>query len=323
MRATAVAHPMQALVKYHGLKDWELRIPYHDSISVNVEALNTTTTIEFGDFEQDVIIVDGRRLEGRAFERALKVIDFIRKLSGVAGKVKVESRNSIPTGRVKGVGFSSSAGAALAVAAYKATGLDKELGWDLTLLSRIARRLAGSACRSVVGEYARWYAGGDDVSSYAERIASKEDLDISMVLVPLYLDITTEQAHAEAEKSAFFKARVESAQRRCDELEGIIKEGDFTAFGRLVELDSLELHAVTMTGVEGMLLVNCDSLKIISLVRRMRKEEGVDCFFSMQTGPSVFINTTREDSKYVVEQVKELGYEPIVSGIGGEAFVIQ
>ena len=314
---------MQALVKYHGLRDWELRIPYHDSISVNVAALNTTTTVEFGGFEHDVIIVDGRRLEGRAFERALKVINLIREMAGITNKARVESRNSIPTGRAKGVGFSSSAGAALAVAAYKAAGLDKELGWDLTLLSRIARRLAGSACRSVVGEYARWYAGYDDASSYAKRIASKNDLDIRIILVPLYLDITTEQAHAEAEKSAFFKARIESAQKRCDDLENIIKRGDFTGFGKLVELDSLELHAVTMTGEDGMILVNCDSLKIISLVRRMRREEGIECFFSMQTGPSVFINTTREDSKYVAEQVKELGYETIISEIGEQARVIQ
>jgi phosphomevalonate decarboxylase len=46
MKATAIAHPIQGLVKYHGLKDAKLRIPFHDSISVCMQALCTTTTVE-------------------------------------------------------------------------------------------------------------------------------------------------------------------------------------------------------------------------------------------------------------------------------------
>ena len=34
MKATAKAHPIQGLVKYHGMRDEELRHPYHDSISL-------------------------------------------------------------------------------------------------------------------------------------------------------------------------------------------------------------------------------------------------------------------------------------------------
>jgi len=34
MKATAVAHPIQGLIKYHGLADPVLRLPFHDSISV-------------------------------------------------------------------------------------------------------------------------------------------------------------------------------------------------------------------------------------------------------------------------------------------------
>ena len=39
MKATAIAHPMQGLIKYHGLRNEKLRIPFHDSISVNVDEL--------------------------------------------------------------------------------------------------------------------------------------------------------------------------------------------------------------------------------------------------------------------------------------------
>ena len=50
-KATAIAHTMQGLLKYHGLKNHELRIPFHDSISVNLDALYTKTTVEFGNYE--------------------------------------------------------------------------------------------------------------------------------------------------------------------------------------------------------------------------------------------------------------------------------
>ena len=49
MKASAVAHPIQGLIKYHGLADERLRLPYHDSISVCTAPLLTHTTIEFGD----------------------------------------------------------------------------------------------------------------------------------------------------------------------------------------------------------------------------------------------------------------------------------
>ena len=60
-KATAVAYAIQGLVKYHGLKDRKRRIPYHDSISVCVEKLTTTATIEFGNISQDIIEINGKQ----------------------------------------------------------------------------------------------------------------------------------------------------------------------------------------------------------------------------------------------------------------------
>ena len=238
-KATAIAHPMQGLVKYHGLKDWNLRIPYHDSISVNLEALWTKTTVAFGDFEDDSIEINGVKRTGRVLQRTLSVIDQIRKIGGIDDKVNVISENSMGFGEYKGLGFSSSAGASLATAAFKAARLDKKYGWDLRLISRIARRLAGSACRSVAGEYSRWYAGDSDETSYAEKIASRENLDMGIVIVPLGDDLSTESAHKDVESSAFFAARVQTAQKRCEEMQKGILAGDFERVGELSEIDAL------------------------------------------------------------------------------------
>lgn len=319
-KATAIAHPMQGLVKYHGLKDWDLRIPYHDSISVNLKALWTKTTITFADFETDSIEINGEKRTGRVLERTLSVIDQIRKLAGINEKVNVVSENSLGFGEYKGLGFSSSAGAALATAAFKASGLNKKYGWDLKLISRIARRLAGSACRSVTGEYSRWYAGNSDETSYAEKIATAKDLDMAIVVVPLSDDLSTETAHKDVETSAFFEARLQSAQKRCEEMQKAIRAGDFKKVGELSELDALELHSVTMTGENGLVLFRSESIAVIREVRKMMSE-GIPVYFSMQTGPSVFLDTYPERADEVAERIKKLGLRTVVSRIGKEARV--
>jgi len=141
MVTTAIAHPMQALVKYHGLKDWKLRIPFHDSVSVNVDALWTKTSVEFGDFEQDYIEINNKPVQGDAFQRCLAVVNRVRELAGTEDRVKVMSENSLDYAEAKGLGFSSSGGAALAAAAFKAARLDEEYGWDLKLIAGMPERM--------------------------------------------------------------------------------------------------------------------------------------------------------------------------------------
>lgn len=318
MKAAAIAHPMQALVKYHGLKDWNLRIPYHDSISVNLEALWTKTTVEFEDFGEDSIVINNVKREGRVLDRTLSVINQIRKLADIDDFVRIVSENSLGFGEYKGLGFSSSAGAALATAAFKAAKLDRKYGWDLRMISRIARRLAGSACRSVTGEYSRWYAGNSDETSYAEKIATAKDLDMAIIVVPLSDEVSTETAHKDVESSAFFNARLKSAQKRCEEMQKAILAGDFEKVGELSELDSLELHSVTMTGENKLILFRSESIMVIREVMKMRKE-GIPVYFSMQTGPSVFLDTLPERADEVQQSIKKLGLRTVVSRIGKDA----
>jgi diphosphomevalonate decarboxylase len=317
MKVVAIAHPMQALVKYHGLKDWELRIPYHDSISVNMSALSTRTKVELVGSEKDEVMLNGELLRGRGLERVINVIEHVRKLAGKEDKVKIESENSLSYSGAKGLGFSSSGGAALAAALFKACGLD----WDLRKISIIARRFSGSACRSVVGGYAQWYAGHDDESSYAERIAGGKDLDLGIVIVPLSSEVRTEEAHREVETSPFFNARVKSASKRCTEMRDAILEGDLLRVAQLAEIDSLELHALTMTGEKGLVAYKPESILIMSEIRRMR-QNGLNAYFSMQTGPSIFINTYPEEVKEIRKWVEELGLKAIESRVGGEVKLV-
>ena len=75
MKATAMAHPIQGLIKYHGLADPVLRLPFHDSISVCTAPLTTRTTIEFGSVPRDQATIDGRDVTARDMERIRSVVE--------------------------------------------------------------------------------------------------------------------------------------------------------------------------------------------------------------------------------------------------------
>ena len=309
----STANTMQALVKYHGLKDWKLRIPYHDSISVNTTSLGSQVVVREAKGGKGELLVEGKEND-----------DALRRLQNVSQRLTgkrledlglhLDSGN-FPLLDAKGLGFSSSAGAALTLALFHAVSKGKP---DYTELSRVARLFAGSASRTVVGGDSRLYAGKGYEDTYAEKFADERDLPLRMVIVPLTSSVRTEDAHREVEGSPFFKARIESASKRCEEMEKAIRGGDLRKVGELTEQDTLELHSITMTGANRLVIMSPDTIRIITKVREMRSNS-VEAYFSMQTGPSVFINTNEEDEEKVRRAISHMGYKTVASGVGKEA----
>jgi len=311
VKASAVAHPIQGLIKYHGLADPILRLPYHDSISVCTAPLTTRTTIEFGTFPSDTAIVDGRPATGRDMERVLAVVDAIRTRATLRAKFRMASVSDFPSN--VGLGASASGFAALAVAACKAAGLDL----SPEDISRLARRGAGSATRSVTGGFSKWKMGVADEDSYAVRLAG-EDLQMAIIvaLVPAFK--RTEDAHQEAPTSPFFHARLAEMPRMIAEMELAIRSRDVGKICALAERDTLMLHGITMTGAGEMVLWRPDTLRVILAVRQMR-EQGIPAFFSIDTGATVYVNTLPEREPEVRTRIEALGIETISCRVGGPA----
>lgn len=310
MKATSIAHPIQGLIKYHGLKDAKLRIPFHDSISVCAGVLNTTTTVEAdGSLSNDLVIINGRMIDGRDRERIGKVTDVLKSMAGYSGHLKIVSRNSLVEG--KGLGFSSSGFAALGLAVCSCLDLDV----DRISLSEIVRLGAGSSTRSLAGSFALWYANKNG-RSYAEQILDPESSDLVMIIVPISSNVKTDEAHSEVLTSPFFKTRLNGVAKRVESMKKAILDNDIASIGELAEDDTLNLHAITMTGKSRMVLWKPDTVRIIEKVREMRCDE-IPAWYSIDTGPSVFINTLKEHSKDVMSRLQELKLERIVlSGIG-------
>jgi len=319
MKATATAHPIQGLVKYHGLRDEELRMPYHDSISLCTAPSHTKTTVEFDpELDSDQYQIDGEPVEGRGAERVRSVVDHVRSLAGFDHRVRFESVNSFPTN----IGFGSSASgfAAAAMALVEAA----ELDMTRPEISAVARRGSSSAARAVTGGYSHLRTGLNDEDCRSEKISVPdelaEDLRIIAGMVPSYKE--TEQAHAEAADSHMFEGRMAHIHGQIAEMRDVLKNGAFDQIFDIAEQDSLSLAATTMTGPAGWVYWQPRTIEIFNTVRELRNEEDVPVYFSVDTGASVYVNTTEEYVETVEAAIADCGVETRVWELGGPARIL-
>jgi len=317
-KATAIAHAIQGLVKYHGLKDSKRRIPYHDSISVCVEELTTKATVEFGrEFSQDAIEINGKPASSIEAARVLAVVSPLRSLAKTKEHFKLSSKNNLPEG--KGLGFSASAFAAIAQASNSALSVRMEP----ERLSEFARLGAGSASRSLVGGFSIWYANKYG-SSYAEQLPTSRNLNLAMAIVPIPSQVRTDMAHEESVTSPFFTARLKEVGKILRRMQRAIKSGDIDEIGRLAEAESLSLHAVTMTGKSGLVLMAQETIGVIQGIVSLRETNHIPVWYSLDTGPSVYINTHAESIDTVCSEIgKHTNFPVLKSKVGGPARTIE
>ncbi|WP_435317851.1 phosphomevalonate decarboxylase MvaD [Haloarchaeobius sp. TZWSO28] len=325
MKATAMAHPIQGLVKYHGMRDSIERLPYHDSISVCTAPSHTKTTVEFSmDYDEDVYIVDGEELDGHAYDRVERVVEKARSMSDAAHTVypvKLESENSFPSN--VGLGSSSSGFAAAAMALAEAAELDATLE-DISTIARVG---SSSAARAVTGGFSYLSAGLNDEDCRSHRIetALDDELKTIVALVPAYKN--TDDAHEEAADSHMFDARRAHVQDQLVEMKDALHDDDLDRVCEIAEHDSLSLAATTMTGPDGWVYWQPATLAVFNKVRELRNEgypddddvDSVPVWFSTDTGASVYVNTTAEHAERVKEAVAETGVRTTIWEVGGSA----
>ena len=322
-KATARAHPIQGLVKYHGMRDEELRLPYHDSISLCTAPTATTTTVEWQpDASEDAYVIGGEEVDGRAAERIDMVVDHVRELAGVDAAVRLASENSFPSNI--GFGSSSSGFAAAALALVEAA----ELDMSLPEVSTVARRGSSSAARSVTGAYSRLDAGLNDEDCRSHRLDvgvsddgfdPEADLRIVAAHVPAYKE--TEEAHREAAASHMMQARTAHVQDQLVEMTDALRAGEFARIFETAEHDSLSLTATTMTGPAGWVYWQPETIAVFNAVRELR-ESGVPVYFSTDTGASVYVNTLADHVDEVESRIAEIGIDTDVWEVGGPARVL-
>ena len=301
MQTTAIAHPNIAFIKYWGNRDDGLRIPMNGSISMNLAALSTTTSVEFrSNLDQDDLVIDGENASPQALQRVSRFLDVIRAQTSEKSKAIIISQNNFPMGA--GIASSASAFAALAATASKAAGLDL----NETALSRLARRGSGSACRSIPDGFVEWQAGTSDEDSFAFSIAPADHwhlVDFIAVVSRSHKEVSSSAGHALATSSPLQAARVADCPRRLQICRQAILKKDFQTFAEIIELDSNLMHAVMMTSQPALLYWEPATLELMKKVHQWRSK-GLHVCYTIDAGPNVHMLCPIEDANAVEIQLK-------------------
>ncbi len=327
--AAARAHPMQGILKYHGLADWEWRTAFLPSLSVTNSVAYSITLVEFDpNLKEDVATVGGQRLSGRELERVRQSLNAVRNLARIESGARVYSRNVVAGGRTgKGLGTSASASAALATAAIAAAfGAEAVHNWRF--LSAMSRLLAGSGCRSATGGISVWlsYPGVSHEDSFAVRLDTHGQLsNLRLVTVPLdsRIHLKTEQAHADAPNSPLFRCWMRNRRSQILQCIKAVLQDDWLTVAQMAETDSIVLHAVTMTGgTERKLFAwEPENITLFRLCNELRAE-GTPVYCSTDTGPTAVLLCTREHASRVAERVRQSGFSALVGEIAPGAQLV-
>ncbi|MCK8606535.1 diphosphomevalonate decarboxylase [Apilactobacillus ozensis] len=292
---TARAHTNIALIKYWGKKNDDLIIPNNNSLSLTLDEFYTDTSVKFSnELSKDSIFLDDVDISNST--KIVNFLDIIREKASISEYAYVKSYNHVPTSA--GLASSASGFAALAAAASKAAGLQltsKEL-------SKLARRGSGSATRSIFGGFAEWIKGNTDNDSYGVEIENPVTMDINMIAVVLNDQPKKISSRVgmkrSVETSPYYNAWVKQCEVDLIKAKTAIKENDFNTLGKISESNAMRMHALTMSAEPAFMYFNNDSIQVINSVKTLR-ENGVECYFTMDAGPNVKIICKSKDIKKI------------------------
>ncbi|MGH8216035.1 MAG: diphosphomevalonate decarboxylase [Rhodanobacteraceae bacterium] len=324
-RATALAHPNIALVKYWGKRDDALNLPASGSLSITLDALQTRTSVCFDPaLGHDDIVLNGRRDPAES-HKITAFLDLLRGRAGVATRARVVSENDFPTGA--GLASSASGFAALVVAVDRAL----EMDLDASSLSRLARRGSGSAARSIFGGFAEMAAGtrADGEDAFATPLLDRVAWPLTVVIA-----ITTRATKSTSSRigmdlsrrtSPFYRDWIASGAGDLDAARSAVRARDFEKLAEVGEASCLAMHAVMLATLPGLIYWNGATVECMQRVRRLREREGLGVFFTIDAGPQVKAVCLPDAAPQVADALREVpGVEAImVSGLGEGARIVQ
>jgi diphosphomevalonate decarboxylase len=322
MKITAEAHPNIAFIKYWGNRDDTLRLPSNGSISMNLAELVTRTTVEFDStLKEDCLLLNGRPAEVLQAQRVSAFLDLVRQKASLSQFARVVTENNFPAG--SGIASSASAFAALAVAASKAAGLslsEREI-------STLARRGSGSASRSIPAGFVEWFAGTEDVSSFAQSFAQPDHwdlVDLVAVLDSSHKKTGSTAGHRLAVTSPLQAGRVADTPRRLDICRKAVLERDFSALATIIEQDCLMMHGVMMTSNPVLFYWLPATLQLTEMVPDWRMN-GLPVAFTIDAGPNVHLIAPAESVSTLRSELHRLPavQDLFITHPGGGAHLVE
>lgn len=291
-----------ALIKYWGKKPGQ--IPCNASLSFTLSEAHTNTYVEYSNRQNQAAWIDFKFEGSPEPTFAAKIEKFFRTIADIFPfleqlSFKIESDNSFP--HSSGIASSASSMSALSLALcsiesalFGTLDSPQEFYKKASYISRIG---SGSASRSVYPYLGAW--------GVTDRIAGSSDLyavpyvDVHESFLSFHDDVVIVSAdkksvsstagHALMNSNPFARTRYEQAKANLSKLVHVMKTGDLTEFGKIVEDEALTLHALMMCSDPSFILMKPKTLECIDRIRRYRAETKAPIYFTLDAGPNVHV----------------------------------
>lgn len=312
LKATCKSPANIAFIKYWGKADPQTRIPQNNSISMCLSNLYSLCTVEFNSQlrKDEIQFIKEKTVLTEEIERIIKVLDRVRDLAGIKLKAKVVTQNNFP--KATGIASSASGLSVVTLAACRALGLPIK-GKELSKLARLA---SGTASRSIPSGFVEWQKGTNESNSYAIQIFPPEHWQIAdVVAIVTYKmkKVPSTQGHSLAHTSSFQKTRITGIPAKIKAIKKVMKAKDFAAFGRILEKEALEMHAICLTSTPSILYWSPVTMAIMRQVQTWRDKGELESYFTIDAGPTVHVICQQKDEQKLAAKLRKIsGTERVV-----------
>lgn len=280
MRATAIAQPNIALVKYWGKRDLSRNLPAVGSISMTLRDLFTEMQIELDEsLANDRLFVNGAE-DQIMLPRLSACID--RVVGGERPRANIVSQCNFPI--AAGLASSASAFAAATVAAAHAAGKPCRV----ETLANLAGQASGSAARSLYGGFVELRNDDDSIAVATLRTADSWPLTVAVAITatgPKAIG-STEAMEISRKTSPFYSSWVTRQAEDLDTARDAILRRDFEQLAAIAEHNCLKMHSVMWASRPPTVYWNSATMRCLQAVRKLQRD-GVGVFFTIDAGPQV------------------------------------
>ncbi len=318
MRATAIAQPNIALIKYWGKRDVARNLPATGSISITLSELYTQMSIELDtDLPGDVLLVNGD--EDRRFLTRISAC-----LDNVLGEkrpyARINSQSNFPI--AAGLASSASAFSAVTMAAAGAGGLSL----STQELARLSGRASGSAARSAYGGFVELHNDGDEIEVRSLCDAEAWPLQVVVAITDTGTKATGSTVAMEISRktSPFYDSWIQQQTSDLDTARAAIEQRDFTQLAAIAEHSCLKMHSVMWASRPPIVYWNSATMNCLQTVRRLQ-DEGCSVFFTIDAGPQVKAVCLPDESDVVREALLATPgvVQVMTSGLGAGARLVE
>lgn len=286
-----------ALVKYWG--KYGNQLPCNASLSLTLSKAFTELTLKCTPKDSHEIELDyyfegkvNQDFKDRIVKYASQQEEFAEVLKNYA--LRFDSKNSFP--HSAGIASSASAFATVAAVLLKASNQLDEAQFNQEA-SRLARLGSGSACRSFYGPFAMWgelegiKQSSNDYAIPIEEIHPnfQSMCDAILIVEDEPKEVSSSVGHSLMNDHPYAKERFKDANKHCQEMLGVLKNGDYEAFISITEREALSLHAMMMTSKDYYMLMKPGTVYIINQIFQFRKATGLPICFTLDAGPNIHL----------------------------------